>query len=259
MSLFRPSYLLFVGAGVVLALAFPVMKHIRDDRLRKQYYLMQAITLVGAVFGAKISVLVGDYHWPWVTVENWKSVFVSGRSITGALIFGFLFAELAKPLVGYVMPPNDRFAALLPFTIGLGRFGCLTAGCCRGLPYDGWCALRGVDGVLRYPTQLFEIVFQFAIGISFIVMVKRKVLFGRLFSLYLIVYGVFRFLTEFIRDTPKSFDGFSGYQLISVVMIILGGAFFLKRTLAPPAGWDQFRETTTGGESAQPALEVPHG
>ena len=192
-------------------------------------------------------------------MNDWQSVLVSGRSITGALIFGFLTAEIAKPFVGYTMPPNDRFAALLPFTIAVGRFGCLTAGCCRGLPYDGWCAMRGVDGVMRYPTQLFEIIFQLAIGISFVVMVKRKILFGRLFSFYLVAYGLFRFLTEFIRDTPKSFGVLSGYQLLSLVMIVLGGAFFLKRTLAPPASWNSFREATNAPPSATPAaLEVPH-
>lgn len=256
MNLFKPGYLLFVGAGVLLALAFPVTKHIRDERLRRQYYLMQVITLVGAVFGAKLSVLIGDYHWPWVPMNDWSSVLSSGRSITGALIFGFLFAEIAKPIVHYTMPPNDRFAALLPFTIGIGRVGCLMAGCCRGLPCDAWFAMRGVDGVPRYPAQLLEIIFQLAIGIFFVLAIKRKWLFGRLFSFYLVTYGLFRFLTEFIRDTPKSFGMFSGYQLLSLVMIVVGGAFFLKRTFAPPANWGDIREATTGGQRAGTALEV---
>ena len=256
MNLFKPGYLLFVGAGVVLALAFPVTKHIRDDRLRRQYYLMQVITLVGAVFGAKLSVLIGDYHWPWVPMSDWSNVVSSGRSITGALIFGFLFAEIAKPIVHYTMPPNDRFAALLPFTIAIGRVGCLTAGCCRGLPCDGWYSMRGVDGVPRYPAQLLEIIFQVAIGIFFVIAIKQKWLFGRLFSFYLVAYGLFRFLTEFIRDTPKTFGVFSGYQLISLIMVVLGGAFLVKRTFAPPANWGDIREATTGGQRAGTALEV---
>src|SRR5258707_6057828 len=163
MNPFRRGYVLFVGVGVLLALAFPVARHIPREGLRQQYYFLQGLTLVGAVVGAKFSVLVGDYHWPWATVSEWRTVLWSGRSITGALLFGFLFAEIAKPFVGYAMPPNDRFAALLPFTIGLGRFGCLTAGCCRGLPCDSWCAISGVDGVPRYPTQLIEIIFHITI------------------------------------------------------------------------------------------------
>ncbi len=256
MNFIQPTYILFVGVGVLIALAFPVARHIRDERLRRQYYLMQIITLVGAVFGAKLSVLVGDNHWPWVPINDWRSVWTSGRSVTGALIFGFLFAEIAKPIVRYTMPPNDRFAALLPFTIAIGRLGCLTTGCCRGLPYDGWCAMRGVDGVMRYPTQLIEIIFQLSVGIFFVMAVKNKWLFGRLFSFYLVVYGIFRFFTEFIRDTPKTFGIYSGYQLISLVMIVLGAAFFLKRTFAPPSNWTDFREATADRQTTDAALEV---
>ncbi len=256
---FQPAYLLFVGSGVLMALAFPVVRHIHEERLRRQYYLLQGITLLGAVIGAKLSVLLGDYHWPWATVKDWQNVLWSGRSITGALIFGFLFAEIAKPIVGYTMPPNDRFAALLPFTIAIGRIGCLTAGCCRGLPYDGWCAIHGVDGIPRYPAQVFEIILQLAIGILFVVMVKRRLLFGRLFSFYLIAYGVFRFLTEFIRETPKVFGGLSGYQLLSLVMIALGGAFFLKRTIAPPADWIQFPDTSNREQNACAGLGKKEG
>jgi phosphatidylglycerol:prolipoprotein diacylglycerol transferase len=191
-------------------------------------------------------------------MNDWGSVLSSGRSITGALIFGFLFAEIAKPIVHYRMPPNDRFAALLPFTIGIGRIGCLTAGCCRGLPYDGWCAMRGVDGLPRYPAQLIEIIFQVAIGIFFIIAVKRRWLFGRLFSFYLVAYGIFRFLTEFIRETPKWYGGLSGYQLLSLVMIVLGGAFFLKRTLAPPSDWGDFRVSSTVSQPTSTKLETSH-
>jgi phosphatidylglycerol:prolipoprotein diacylglycerol transferase len=255
MNLPHPGYLLLVGASVAIALAFPVTRHIREDRLRRQYYLLQGITLLGAVLGAKLSVLFGDYGWPLAAVNDWWAVAWSGRSITGALIFGFFFAELAKPLIGYTMPPNDRFATVLPFTVAIGRVGCLTAGCCAGLPSDGWCALRGVDGVPRYPAQLFEIIFQLAIGVMFIVMVRRGILFGRLFSLYLIAYGGFRFLTEYLRETPKLFGGLSGYQMLSLAMIVLGAAFLLKRTLATPPGWREFQNNINQNNDSLPEAE----
>ncbi len=258
MTLFQPSYLLFVGTGVLIALAFPVARHIRDPGLRRQYYLLQGVSLLGAVLGAKLSVLFGDYHWPWNRVNDWWGVLWSGRSITGALILGFLFAEVAKPLVGYRMPPNDRFAALLPFTVALGRIGCLMAGCCRGIPYDGWCSFRGTDGIERFPTQMLEVIFQLTVGIAFLGMVKRGMLFGRLFSLYLMAYGGFRFVTEFVRETPKSFGGISGYQILSIVMIGLGAAFFLKRTLAPPDGWKEFRNPPTDQGNTATLPETSH-
>ena len=244
----HPSYLLFVGIAVALAIFFPVAKHLRDRRDRRSYYVLQVITLLGAIVGAKLSVLLGDYHWPWTPVSDWGAALVSGRSITGALIGGFLAAEIAKPILHYTLPPNDRFAALLPFTIAIGRVGCLLAGCCRGMPYGGWCAIAGTDGVPRHPTQVYEMIFQVAIGVFFVGLVRRGILFGRLFSLYLIVYGVFRFLTEFVRDTPKTFGSLSGYQLLCVVMVLLGAAFFLKRTVAPPAAWRELQSANSSQE-----------
>jgi phosphatidylglycerol---prolipoprotein diacylglyceryl transferase len=246
MNLLVPAYVLPVGISIMLALFFPVTGHLRQKSHRAQYYFLQGITLLGAVFGAKISVLFGDYHWPWAAINDWRQVLSSGRSITGALIFGFLFAETAKPLIGYIMPPNDRFATILPFTIGIGRIGCLMAGCCGGLPYNGWCAIRAADGISRYPTQVLEMVFQFSIGALFILLLKRRILFGRLFSLYLVIYGVFRFLTEFLRDTPKFFGGLSGYQMLGLLMILLGATFLIKRTIAQPASWQEFKPETSG-------------
>jgi hypothetical protein len=83
------------------------------------------------------------------------------------------------------------------------------------------------------------------VGVLFIFFLRRQILFGRLFSLYLILYGVFRFLTEFIRDTPKLFGGFSGYQVLAALMILLGAAFLLKRTLVQPQTWREFKPVRT--------------
>ncbi len=241
MTLIQPFYLVSVTVGVVIALAFPVTKHIRERKRRREYYILQAITIVGAVLGAKLSVLIGDYNWPWKSMEDWSLILYSGRSITGALIGGFLAAEAAKPWLGYTMPPNDRFAAVLPFSIAIGRIGCLLTGCCRGAPWDGYWAIHYADGIPRHPAQVYELIFHVSIGLTFIWMVKRGLLFGRLFSLYLVLYGGFRFLTEPLRETPKTLHGFSGYQWLSLLMIGLGGAFLIIRSRNLPAEWEKYR------------------
>lgn len=234
MTAFRPEYVLFAGLGLALALLFPVTKHLRKREQRQSYYTLQIITLVGAVVGAKLSVLLGDHGWPFVPISDWGAVLLSGRSVTGALILGFAAAEAAKPLMGYTLPPNDRFATLLCFSLAIGRLGCLAAGCCRGIPWDGPWAIHG-----RHPIPVYEILFLVATGGAFLFLLRRGLLFGRLFSVYLIVYGVFRFLTEPLRETPKLFGTFSGYQLLCLVMILLGAAFLVKRTLRPPAAWKE--------------------
>lgn len=238
-SLIEPFYFLSATIALGLALFFPVTKDFRERGEKKQYYFLQGVTILGAVVGAKLSALVGDYGWPWRGVEDWRML-LSGRSITGALMGGFLAAELAKPLIGYRRPPNDRFAAVLPFSIGIGRIGCALTGCCLGMPHEGVFSVKYADGIARHPAQLYEAAFHFAMGAVFVFAVKRRILFGRLFSAYLVVYGLFRFVTEPMRATPKVWMGFSAYQIFAVAMIFLGGAILWKRTYRPAAEWAEY-------------------
>jgi phosphatidylglycerol:prolipoprotein diacylglycerol transferase len=215
-------YPTLVVASLALLLLYPSGKRY-DRRDRRTYWGLQLATLLGAVVGAKIAMLMGDLGWPFVPLAGWRSVVFSGRSVTGGLIGGFLAAEIVKPLVGWTHPPNDHFAAKLPFSIALGRVGCLLGGCCRGLPHEGALAVIYDDGIPRWPSPLFEIVFQLAIGVVFVSLVRRGALQGRLFAVYLVVYGAFRFATEPLRETPKSLGGaLSVYQAIAVVMVVLG-------------------------------------
>jgi phosphatidylglycerol---prolipoprotein diacylglyceryl transferase len=225
---FPLRYVLPVIAGLLLALFYPVAGHLRTDE-RRRYYLLQAITLVGAIVGAKIVVLMGDHGWPLVPVRGLEDVLGAGRSVVGGLLFGFLTAEAAKPLLGYTQPPNDRFAAILPFSLAVGRVGCFLSGCCRGTPHDGWLSVTYADGIARHPAQLYEAAFQLAIGVLLMALARRRVLHGRLFALYLVAYGVYRFLSEFIRETPHVLAGYSVYQAFCVLMVLAGAVTLALR------------------------------
>ena len=79
-----------------------------------------------------------------------------------------------------------------------------------------------------------ELAFHLLTGICFIVLWRRKMLAGRLFAVYLVAYGIFRFLTEFLRVTPKVFYGLSAYQWFSIAMVIAGAvALYLRRDRQP--------------------------
>ncbi len=235
------SYPALMIASIALLFAFPTTKHFTSRYDRGRYYTMQAITALGAAAGAKLGVLFGDALWPLRPFDDWSALLVSGRSIAGALLFGFVAVEVAKPLLRYDIPPNDRFAVALPFSIALGRLGCLVAGCCRGAPYDGPLAIAYDDGVLRHPAQLYEVIFQLAAGWALLALYRRNLFFGRLFALYLAAYGVFRFGTEFIRDTLKPFGGLSAYQLMSIGMVVAGTAAIVLRTRRQPESWNRWR------------------
>lgn len=236
------GYASMVLVGLALTLAFPVTRHFREPLGRRRYYALQAITAVCALIGAKVAVLFGDASWPFEEFHDWGALLGGGRSLAGALLFGFLGAEAAKPLLRYDIPPNDRFAIVLPFSIGLGRVGCLLAGCCRGVPFDGAWAITYGDGIARHPAPVYELLFHWIAGAVLVVLWRRQILFGRLFAAYLASYGVFRFFTEFIRETPKAYGELSGYQIMGLMMIVAGGIAIVARTVRQPASWQRWKE-----------------
>ncbi|WP_161604556.1 prolipoprotein diacylglyceryl transferase [Roseiconus nitratireducens] len=226
-----PLYALPVLLALLVGMWFPVTGHLRDQQLKRQYYRVQLVTFVSAVLGAKLTFLFGEFLWPLRPLDSWEQVVYSGRSIVGALIFGLLGAELAKPFFRYPLPPNDRFAAQLPFAFAIGRLGCLFSGCCRGTPFESPWSVTYSDGIARHPAPLYEILFQLLAGCVALWLVKKQRLSGCVFSVYLMAYGSFRFFSEFLRETPKPMGSLSGYQWLSILMVVLGGIFYRRNLL----------------------------
>ena len=101
-------YSALVVAGLALLLLVPTARVIPPAERRK-YALLQLITLVFAIVGAKIALLAGDLGWPVHPLPGgFRQVIESGRSITGGLLGGFLAAEAAKPLLRYSAPPPNE-------------------------------------------------------------------------------------------------------------------------------------------------------
>jgi phosphatidylglycerol:prolipoprotein diacylglycerol transferase len=239
-----PAYALMVLSGFALMLLFPLTRGLTASGEKKSYWLLQGISLFAALLGAKFAVLMGDALWPLQPFDNWLGLLTSGRSIVGALLFGFIAAEIAKPLLNYQLPPNDRFAMLLPFSLGIGRIGCLLTGCSRGLPWDGMFAITYEDNIPRHPAQVYDMLFNFVLGFIFIQLYRRQLLHGRLIALYMIFYGIFRFISEFWRETIKAFGGFSAYQWMCVAMVIVGAIALVVRSYRVPPVWGATGEST---------------
>jgi prolipoprotein diacylglyceryltransferase len=229
-----PEYTLPVVGGIALTLLYPTSKPVQDPAVRRGYRTLLVVTFVFGILGAKLVVLMGDKLWPAHDLDDgWRTIlFGSGRSIVGGLLFGHVASEIARHFIGYTAPPNDRLAAAVCFSVALGRVGCALAGCCRGVPWDGPLALTYDDGVARFPIPLLELVFNLALGVVFVALERRRILYGRLFSTYLVVYGVFRFFTEPLRVTPKALFGFSVYQAFCVALVVVGCAGVAVRSLS---------------------------
>lgn len=230
-AVINPIYVLSVATGFAFIFLFPLTRDFTSALEKTQYYYLQLITLLGAVVGAKVAVLMGDALWPLHAFSDWHALLYSGRSIVGALLVGFLFAEVAKPLMGYRRPPNDRFAILLPFSIAIGRVGCWFAGCCLGLPLGA----RAVgESPLLHPIALYEIAFHLLTGATLVFLYRQRRFSGQLFAIFMIAYGTFRYASETLRATEKAFFGLSAYQWFALALILSGMVSYSVRRQVRP-------------------------
>ena len=212
-------------AGILAGVFFWSRLARRDERLMVIYIA----ALVGAFLGAKLAYLGAEGWRHWHDANRWV-ILATGKSITGALLGGYFAVELAKKYLKYTGTTGDWFAIIVPVGIMLGRIGCMIQGCCPGkVCAANWFTIQDADGIPRWPAAPVEFLFN-ALMLGVILLLRRgEVAPGNLFHIYLMAYGIFRFFHEFLRDTPRIFGPISGYQLLALLVALLGFVGFIRR------------------------------
>jgi phosphatidylglycerol---prolipoprotein diacylglyceryl transferase len=168
--------------------------------------------------------------------------FSDGKTITAGLIGAYLGVELGKLLLGVRAKTGDSLAVPLALAMAVGRWGCFFNGCCYGtatdLPWGVWFYVpTGQDHfewVRCHPTQIYESIFHFAMALVLLRLTVRDQLPGQRLKLYLICYGVYRFLTEYIRPELRDYAGLTFYQWAAVLLVVGLGVQWLADRRAPP-------------------------
>ncbi len=148
----------------------------------------------------------------------------------------------------------DALAPLLALGQTFGRMGCLLSGDGDyGPPTDVPWAMAFPRGLVPtaqrvHPTPIYDMILLFA-GFVILWKVRKKTWpTGAKFSLYLLLIGSERILTEFFRNTPKIWLGLTMAQLISLALILAGIVWLIQ--LRP-----QFA-STPAAKSKPPAADV---
>ena len=83
------------------------------------------------------------------------------------------------------------------------------------------------------PTQLFESAVELANFFLLMWLFRRKKFDGQVFGAYLFLYGIARYLLEFLRDDPGRGEVFGGLmtgtQLIALLLVVGGGLIWWLR------------------------------
>jgi phosphatidylglycerol---prolipoprotein diacylglyceryl transferase len=214
---------------------------------------MLAWCAVGGILGAKFYYLA--LHWQDLLANPVGELLSRGGLVWyGGLIGGvFAYYLQVRSRKLPVATMYDATAPALAFAYAVGRLGCFLVGDDYGRYTEAWYGVAFPRGappstadILRnqmgepvpahipdsavvavHPTQLYEIALALVMfAILWRLGTRRGFRAGQLFSVYMVLYGIERFVIEFVRaKTDRIFIGgigFSTSQLVSVVMVALG-------------------------------------
>tara|TARA_B100001741_G_scaffold307059_1_gene301399 strand:- start:58 stop:909 length:852 start_codon:yes stop_codon:yes gene_type:complete len=179
------------------------------------------LVFLGGLMGSTICVsfILKKNKVPWLTFAN----------IIGPLIFlGYAIGRLGCFLVGddYGIPSSLPWAISFPNGIPPTTTNTFS-------DLYPWVDISAYDpGVITvHPTQLYEAIICFILFLILWKYRKSTKIKDILFFLYLFLAGVERFFIEFIRTNQKYvFELFSGAQVISIMMIIIG-LYFMQNPI----------------------------
>ncbi|HRJ52042.1 MAG TPA: prolipoprotein diacylglyceryl transferase [Candidatus Thiothrix moscowensis] len=190
---------------------------------------------IGVVAGGRIGYMLfynlkGLLADPLSLFHIWDGGMSFHGGLLGVILAMFLLAQRWNLNVFQV---SDFVAPLVPIGLGAGRIGNFINGELWGRHTDvAWgMVFPAVDNLPRHPSQLYQAFLEGLI--LFLVLSwfrKRSPPVGAISGLFLVGYGIARFIVEFVRE-PDSQIGYLAFgwltmgQVLSLPMILLGLLF----------------------------------
>ena len=198
-------------------------------------------SVIGVILGGRIGYVL-FYQTATILTDPinilfiWKGGMSFHGGLIGIIISIFLFSK--KYSIDYFQL-SDLVSSVAPVGLFLGRLANFINVELYGRVTDFPLAIiyPSIDRAPRHPSQLYEAFFEGVVLFIILRHCNKKSYsqnnFGFITSLFLILYGIFRFLIEFLREPDAHigliFNSVTMGQLLSVPLIILGVGIYLKK------------------------------
>ncbi len=205
--------------------------------------------IIGAIVGARllyVAINVPYYlHHPGEIIAVWNGGLVFYGGVAGAAVASLLYL-LPRRLPAWQYA--DLVAPAVALGQGIGRWGCLAAGCCYGKPTAVPWAIHFHDpsslaptGVGLHPTQIYDSLAGLCIFAILWTFRRHKRFDGQVMLLYLALYSVARSIVEIFRgDRERGLilhGTLSTSEIISAGVIVAAALLYLyRRSAAQPTG-----------------------
>ncbi|AAO34897.1 prolipoprotein diacylglyceryl transferase [Clostridium tetani] len=233
--LFELFGLKIYGYGAMIALGILAAVILLDKRSKKRGYNedhifnMAIVGIIGGILGGKLLYIIVDIKNIIDNPEILKDL-GNGFVIYGAIIGGAISVYLyCKKKNWDVLKMLDLVVPSVALAQGFGRIGCFLAGCCYGKPTKLPIGVMFTNSpfapsnIHLHPTQIYSSIFDFLLAFFLLWYSRKAEKSGRVFSLYVIIYGVGRVIVEFLRGDPRgNVSMLSTSQFISLFTIIIG-------------------------------------
>ncbi len=190
--------------------------------------------LAGVVGGHLVHLLA--YHpeelrEPWRVLMLWEGLSSMGGLLGGVIAAVVWFRWKQVAFSEYA----DAFALGVAPGWGVARIGCFTVHDHPGVVTSFPLAVRFPDGLVRHDLGLYEAILLLSLGALLWALHRRGALRGSLLAVLAVVYGVGRFLLDFLRARPGDVPyadarhlGLTFAQYTAVVLVAWGAVRLVR-------------------------------
>ncbi|MGS2724761.1 prolipoprotein diacylglyceryl transferase [Porticoccus sp. GXU_MW_L64] len=157
----------------------------------------------------------------------WEGGMAFHGGLVGVIVALWRFSRrIKKPFIATA----EFIVPMVPLGLAFGRLGNFIGGELWGRETAGWWGMvfpKDQYQLLRHPSQLYEMFLEGILLFAILFWVSRKPRpAGLIGGLFLFLYGLFRYLVEFVREPdvgiPLLFDWMTRGQQLCVPMMVVG-------------------------------------
>ena len=220
------SYGVMLALAILVGIFYALRRAPRYQVSSDAVVEVSALCIIGGVVGARLLYVLINWEYYRGNLAHIFLVREGGLTfyggIAGALLLIIPYVHYKK----YSLPAFfDLFSPPIALGYAIARVGCFLNGCCYGrvCPFTSFplaVKFPYLSG-FRYPTQLYSIAYSLVILFILLRLEKNKAFAGELFLDYLWLYGIARFLIEYLRDEPFSVGGIFTLGQTACLLIII--------------------------------------